>query len=58
MGLRRCPYCNGNVRIIRLSGKEYYIRCEGCDMEHLDYKNPVDLKEQWNRWVKIVKDIK
>lgn len=56
--LRDCPFCGGNVRIVRNSHNQYYVACTQCDciwwakskypMENTDKEMVID---SWNRRV-------
>lgn len=62
MRLRRCPFCHKPAKIehsktlpTTMPDCEYTIQC-GCPYKQLYGKNPVDLRESWNRRVKWTKN--
>lgn len=51
MNLKPCPFCGGEIRIVRLHGsygEPWYARCDRCEVSSYYYKTEAQAIEEWS----------
>lgn len=51
MELKPCPFCGGEIRIVRLHGsygEPWYARCDRCEVNSYYYKTEAQAIEEWS----------
>ena len=51
MELKPCPFCGGEIRIVRLHGsygEPWYARCDHCEVSSYYYKTEAQAIEAWS----------
>lgn len=51
MNLKPCPFCGGEIRIVRLHGsygEPWYARCDRCEVSGYYYKTEDQAIEEWS----------
>lgn len=51
MELKPCPFCGGDIRIVRLHGsygEQWYARCDRCEVSSYYYKTEAQAIEAWS----------
>ena len=51
MELKPCPFCGGEIRIVRLHGsygEPWYARCDRCEVSGYYYKTEDQAIEEWS----------
>lgn len=51
MELKPCPFCGGEIRIVRLHGsygEPWYARCDRCEVSGYYYKTEAQAIEAWS----------